>query len=208
MFGTRNLADETGAVVKLAGKNRFLLVLFLLFFFGVVYGALVISQGSRQLMDTLSFMTDNFLSLRSEQSLLQTFFRSFGMHLGMMAVLYVMGFSAISQPVSLFIPAFYGLGFGLSVGYLYSSMGAKAILVTAVIILPHAMISTVALILAVRESVRLSNLFLAGFVPKLTGSVSLKAVKLYSVKYLILLLFMLLASFVDGIFTFLFARFF
>lgn len=208
MFRTSHLEAPQGTGISVSRKNKLLFSLFLLFFFGVLYGALIVSYGSPQLIETLSFMKESFLSLRAEQSLLQTFLRSFGIHAALLTLLFLCGFSAISHLVSFGMPAFYGLGFGLSVGYLYASMGAKAILFTVVIILPHSIISTVALVLASRESIRLSNLFLAGFIPKLSGSISLQAVKLYTLKYVILLLFLLAASFLDGLFTFLFARFF
>ncbi|MDF2567696.1 MAG: hypothetical protein K0R90_1152 [Oscillospiraceae bacterium] len=189
-------------------KNRLFLVLIVMFFIGMVYGAIVIRNGSQNLIGTLSFMTDGFVSKRSGQTLLSTLVGSFSSNFIFIFILFLMGFSAISQPFIFFSPCFYGLGVGLSMGYMYTYYGLKGVGFCGVMILPHACISALAIVLASKESIRLSNLFLSSVIKKIEGEISLKSIKLYCAKYLVILVFIIASAIIDSSFSFLFARFF
>ena len=197
-----------GDIGRFAKRNKLSLFLLLLFFLGMVYGAIVVSAGSTELIDTLSFMTSGFIEKRAEQSLLTTFLGSVSSNGMLLIVLFFLGFGAIFQPAEGFIPIFRGLGLGLSMGYLYSYYGLKGVGFCCLLILPHAFISTLTLILAARESIKLSNLFFGCIRRRPEEAIGAKAIKLYTMKYLIFLVFVLAAAIVDCLMTFLFARFF
>lgn len=145
--------------VGLDSSRTFLAVLMILLLVGVLIGSLTLSHMSEENLNNLTFITQGFFKNRTEQTLLQTLWISFSSAGGIILVCFIMGFSAVSQPVELAIPIFRGIGLGTSISYLYISCGLKGFFITAVMILPHAVISSLAILLAVRESIRMSNIF-------------------------------------------------
>lgn len=190
-------------------KGNFLFYFLIgLFFVGMLYGVLVINSYGSSLNDILSSMINTFVDSRLEQSLFSTFITSFNSSLILIVISFLFGFCSISQPLTMLIPVFRGLGLGLCMGYLYSGYGFKGVGFSLILIIPHMFISTLAIIISSKESIKLSNLFLGTFVAKLSNSITFKSVKLYCIKHSILLLFIFISAIIDCLFTFLFARFF
>ena len=109
---------------------------------------------------------------------------------------------------ALFLPVFHGLGLGISMAYLYSMQGFQGILFTLILILPSAAISTIALFLGTRESVRFSNSIFRMLFPEKYEVPQQSGLKLYLIRFGVLLLFDVAAAMVDSVCTFLFAGFF
>ena len=188
-------------------KNKLTMLIAAFFFAGMLYGALLVGFGEKGLIDSLDFITKGYVESRTEQSLLVTFGHSFCSSGIFILVLFVLGFSAVSIPVIVFLPLFKGLGLGVSIGYLYTVYAVKGAAFCAVLVLPAALFSTFAIILAGRESLKLSLLFLSSFVPRINGTISPRGVKLYCAKFLVLLAIVIISSLIDCVTTFLFAGF-
>ncbi len=188
-------------------KNKITVLVSVLFFAGMLYGALLIGFGEKGFLDSLGFMTKGYADGRTGQTVLTTFFNSFVSAGTFILLLFLLGFSAISAPLILFLPFFRGLGLGASIGYLYTAYGLKGVAFCAAIILPAALFSTFAVILAGREALKLSFLFLSAFIPKMKGEISPRAVKLYCVKFLVLMGIILISALIDCGVTFLFSGF-
>ncbi len=73
----------------------------------------------------------------------------------LLLLLFFLGFSACGAPLALLVPLFFGAGTGLTIAYHYAT-GWQGVLYTALLILPHTLCVTVALLIACAESVRLS----------------------------------------------------
>lgn len=189
-------------------KNKLIVILFVLFFAGVLYGSLAAAFAPADIIEKLAGITGGFADKRAEQSLFITFLNSFASNMLILAVVFVLGFSAVTQPAELFVPLFYGLGLGISMGYIYKTRLFEGVVYCAVLVIPHTVISLIAIILAVRESFFMSNLFLGCVVPKLTGELSAETVKLYSLKALVLSGAVLIAAAADCLLTFIFAGLF
>ncbi len=190
-------------------KNiSFLKILFVLFLIGMVYGALLVGLCDSSIQDKLSFLTQEFVSKRSEQSIVVTFLSSLGSSSLLLFILCLLGFSAIGQPAALFIPIFRGLGLGMSMAQMYASYSAKGVLFCCILILPQAAVSTVGLILGTRESIRFSNVFFRYFRPEKYSPPESGLLKMYLVKFTVLFGFMICSALIDAIFTFLFAGLF
>lgn len=189
-------------------KISFLKIIVILFFLGMIYGALLIGLGQAQTQEQLSFLTEQFINKRAEQSIFYTFIGSFNSSAVLLLGSFLLGLSAVGQPGALALPVFNGLGLGLSMAYLYSTQGFQGILFTLVLILPSAIISTIALVLATNESVRFSNSIFRMLFPGKYEAPSSNHLKLYLMRFGVLLLFDVAAALVDSVFTFLFAGFF
>lgn len=198
------------SVEKLAAackKNRVVVLTAALFFVGMVYGALLIGFGEEELLSSLGVITKEYLTERTKQPIFDTFFSSLFSSGIFVLLLFLLGFGAISAPVILFLPFFKGLGLGASMGYLYAAYGLKGVAFSAAILLPAALFSSFAIILAAREAFRLSLLFLSGFVPRIRGTLSPRVIKLYCLKFLILFGIVLFSAVIDSAATFLFSGF-
>lgn len=189
-------------------RIHFIKVIVVLFLIGMVYGALLVGLGQAQTQEQLSFLTEQFIGKRAEQSIMYTFIGSFNSSAVLLLALFVLGFCAVGQPVALFLPVFHGLGLGISMAYLYSTQGFQGILFTLILILPSAAISTIALFLGTRESVRFSNSIFRMLFPEKYEVPQQSGLKLYLIRFGVLLLFDVAAAMVDSVCTFLFAGFF
>ena len=202
------LKDSVSQVRKKPFKDKLLIILFLLFLIGVLYGGLIAASASDDVIAKLSGITGGFADKRAQQSLLSTFFSSLGSYMLILFALYILGFSSISQPLELFVPAFYGLGIGITMGYIYKTQLFKGVVYCAVLVVPHTVIALTAIVLAAREAFLMSNLFLGCVFPKLAGELSSETLKLYSVKCVVLSAVILISAVVDCLLTFIFAGLF
>lgn len=142
-------------------KNSGLLALGALFLTGVVLGALLIRTASRETVELLLQMVGGFVDNRRGQTLLQNFLSGTVSSLVFLAIPFVCGFCAVAQPVVALLPLFRGLGVGFSTASLYAAHGTGAIGFVALLMLPDAVASMLALLVCCRESLRLSGSFFA-----------------------------------------------
>ncbi len=188
---------------ELKSKASLMLLMFLVLL-GVLAGTLIFCNMSGSDISDLSFITQGFIKERSEHTFIQTFLESFSSSSLLVLVCFLMGFWAIAQPFELFVPFFRGLGLGTSMSYIYTMYGIKGFFIILIMILPHAVISSVAIIFSVRESIRLSNLFAETIVNGNNSNMA-SCIKLYLLKFLILFVIIGLSSLLDSILTFVFA---
>lgn len=190
-------------------KPRSLLfsVLIALFFIGVAYGAVLVGGASQETADSLQRITDQFLLQKAGDSFLTAMFSALASGGIFVLLLFLCGFSAVGQPFSLFLVLFRGIGLGTAMGHFYLNLGLKGILMSLALIVPTGIISSYAILLAGRESVKLSNRFFKVMTCddfSMPGGV----LKTYSVKFFILVLLILLSAVVNGICTQIFAPMF
>ncbi|MEG0570733.1 MAG: hypothetical protein RR497_03710 [Oscillospiraceae bacterium] len=125
-----------------------------------------------------------------------------------MVLPYIFGYCAVSQPLCVLVVFAKGLSIGTIVGYFYSFYGLKGFGYSAIMIVPVAVFTSFILIIACREAIKLSNLIFLSLINKQTVLPGCNVLKLYNVKALILLCFMLVSSVVDTILVLVFSRFF
>ena len=182
-------------------------VLFVLFVLGMIYGAALIGLNQDEALSQLGGVMQRFINKRAEQSIIITLISSFSSSMVLIIVLFLTGFFSIGQPVAFFIPIFQGLGVGLSTAYLYSSKGVGGVLFCLLLIAPSAFISTFALLLGSRESIRFSNKNLKTLFPRKFNQNMQGELQLYLKRFAALTFFQTISAIVDSVCTFLFARF-
>ena len=203
---TRTRNTSRADMELFASKNKGLLVLIGLTLVGVLIGSALIGGMSSETVELLSFMTDGFIKSRVEQSILSTLSSSLFTSALFLMITMLFGFSAISQPLIVFMPLFRGLGLGFSMGYLYSFYGLKGILICLVLILPNALLSSLTLVIGCREAMRLSAMFLKFAMGNPEQEAVRGAIRLYLGKFSILFAIAAVSSVIDAVLTFLFAR--
>lgn len=103
-----------------------------------------------------------------------------------LGAVFVLGFSAIAQPVEIGVLVFRGMGLGVTMAQVYTQYGTTGIAICAVLIVPSALISAYALIIGTREAVYMSNLLMTNSLSDRPSEGMLSSVKLYGTKFLVL----------------------
>lgn len=204
MIRTGNIIKEK----KLNTNINLFKVILIIFLVGMIYGAFLISFSEQGVHEQFQFLTQRFVEKRSAQSVIYTFFGSLGSNLLILSLIFILGFCAIGQPFSLFLTLFQGLGLGASIAHLYSNSGMQGILFALAIIIPQAIITSITLFLACRESVRFSNKLFFQMIPNKFEVSMDGSLRMYIIRFLVLVVFNFVAAIVDTLCTFLFSGFF
>ncbi len=177
-----------------------------LYFAGVFLGVILYGTLSGEQLDALNGLTGSFVIGRLNHTFWETLVNSFSGAFLLLTACFWLGFSAAAQPIELLVPAFRGLGAGVSLSGMYGSFGLAGVGMSAVLIIPGAVLSAFALIIAARESLELSGkIFLSVFGRTVSGEAI--DFRLYITKFVILLIILMVSSLADSLATFIFAGF-
>lgn len=188
-------------------RKRAFIGLLVVFFIGMMYGALLLKEDTGSFLESISTIEKNYLEDRFSQSVIKTLIASFISSFLFLLCSFLSGFSALGQVGAIFSLFLKGLGLGSCMGYLYLGYGLSGIGFSALFLLPAGAISVFALVLSAREAMRLSNLLFLSLV-KGRECVLPSVLKLYFCKHGILLAMIVVSAFLDAVITFLFAGLF
>lgn len=188
-------------------RNYLLLVLGGLFITGVMLGTLMLRAAGAETTDLLLRMVNGFVESRREQSLLENFTSGLLSSMIFLGVLFVCGFCAISQPVVVALPLFRGLGVGFSVATLYATYGSQAIGFVSLLMLPGTVITTLAILVCCRESLRLSGSFF-GSIGSGRQDREFYSMRIYLARYMACGLLCIFSAFLEAVLYFGFANYF
>lgn len=153
--------------------------------------------------DILRRSGELFFRSRVGCTFIETLVNSFSGPFLLMLACLLLGFGAVSMPAELLVPFFHGLGIGVMLADMNAVYGLRGTLISAIFILPFAVLSALAVIIAARESFSMSMLSakrLLGL-DKSDGS----AVRLYLARFLVLFAVLAVLSFADSLVTYFFA---
>lgn len=200
-----NLKDIT----QNALSNWRLILLSSLFAAGIIIGALLVPTDANTVQSSLlGQIVDSFVGIRSDQSAIVTFGNSFLGLVPFFIVAFLSGLSSFGILVIPVVPMFRGLGLGYSMGYLYSFYALKGISYSALLIIPHTVISTIAILFACREAMRLSGMLLKAMLPSGSPVKFWPEFRKYALRFLAFLVLIGIAALIDTLFSISFSRFF
>lgn len=185
-------------------KNNLFYFFMVLFLAGMLYGTVFARNATGGLLNSLSAVNQSYLYEKGSQSLMTGFVGALTSSGIFLLIALVSGMSAIGQPVSVALMFVRGLGIGSYTGYLYVQYGGKGVLYSVLLILPGVIISTMTLIVACRESFRLSNVILFSFL-KETGKLNKTLFMLYIKKFIILFICLVVSAVADTALSFVFS---
>ncbi len=185
-------------------KNSGLTGIAFLYFAGVAIGTLLYCfLGDSSL--PLGSVSERLINSRLDGDFSASMINSFCGPFLLLLTCFFLGFSAVSHPIELIVPVFHGFGTGTALAGVYDLWGTKGILLSAVLIVPGAVISAFAVIVAVRESLAMS-----GYVYRCTfgkaSAVGEADFRLYFSKFVVLCAIVTVASFAEGALSFFFAE--
>ncbi len=195
---------RTNFIGSFLKQNRRLLLLLLLPLVGCIAGMALYSPLSVSLPSEwwallpLTPVKGDFAVLLSQ------WFSSCFQPLCLLALLFFSGVSACGAPLVFLVPIFWGIGLGFSEAY-YAQSGMSGWLVLAVVLLPSAIMELVALLMACSEALRLTLLMAVQLLPRSARCGGLwQDFRLYCMRFLVLLAFVLGAGALDVILRLLF----
>jgi len=187
-------------------QNKLIILLLGVMLGGVLIGSLAFCSMNEASVGRISFIAQGFMSTRASQSIFEIFIGSFLSSTGIVLLIFILGFAAVTQPIELLIPFFRGLGLGASLAQIYAFSGVKGFLIILFLIIPYAIINSFGIIIAVRESLKLSNIFSSRAISSANSEGMKNTTKLYCIKFLVIELIMLVGAIVDCFCSFLFAN--
>lgn len=169
-------------------KPNVIFRIMLLMIVGVLIGTLAFLFVKTSTLSDLNIVENDYLSMRQNGGYVSILYSSLLNSSTLIIVLFLLGFCAIAQPAAILVPVYKGLGYGATIAQIYSENGLNGFFSALILILPCALISSYALFIGVRESLRLSNRFFSqAFLNRRSDSDTINDyVKLYAVKFLVL----------------------
>lgn len=182
-------------------------VFLLLIFAGIISGTVFISTA-----DNLSFFyrllfTHNIFKTKTEISFLNLFFRNLLPLCFLLAVQFFSGYFAFGQVFAYFTAVYRGIASGISASFAYITLGSKGFFAVLITLIPFALTTAAVIILGARESVRQSHQ-VADFSFFGKNEAAPPDLKLYLIKFAVLVVFAVVLSAADCIVTYFFEKIF
>ena len=187
-------------------KNFSVLLLGGLFVAGVIAGTLLLREAGEETIALLDKLMGGFVESRQGGSLYENFASAAGSSLLFLGIVFICGFCAIAQPFIVMAPLIRGMGFGFSTASLFARYGTSAIGFVGVLVLPGALVSTIAILLCCRQSLRLSSMFLAMVRPAGNREGEAYSLGNYFLSFIFGGALCLAAAFLEAVLYFLFAN--
>ena len=188
-------------------EGLFLFVL-LSFVVGYVIGVVSATKSGGTLFNIAKNLFEQNVTQKDTYSFIKYTFNSFISFLPYLLLAYFSGTSAFGCIAIPIICIARGISNGILTAYIYSTYNLVGIGYTAFVLAPYFVFSAYILILACRESFCYSERMLKNTLPKGTSINFFNDYKLYTVRYLIILLLGVLSAFLDASLTNVFYKYF
>ncbi len=109
-------------------KNNFFAFLAGIAILGVLLGVMSYCFMSEDFLNQMALAQENFIEMRKNQDFAHILIKSFTSSTIFLGSAFVLGFSAIAQPVEIIIPLVKGLGLGVTMAQVYSQNGKDGML--------------------------------------------------------------------------------
>lgn len=167
-----------------------------LFAAGMIIGAGLLKYTSNNNNEFITIFNE-YAIMRTEQKAFRTFLNSLAVNLFFIFLINFAGLSCIGIPITVFITLIKGIGLGFFAGYLFSQFSMSGIGYYLITVLPGAVVSNTALLLACNSAVFLSADILAIVLIKKQSDENL--IKNYLKKNMLLIIICITASMIDCI---------
>lgn len=193
----RGLPRRTIAYIR---DNPLLCVFAALFLIGMVTGVLLLRNADGELRDILRILLGGYVKKRSSQPFAAVAASSFGTMVLLLLILFFCGFCTISQPVTILLLLFRGMGYGFSIGGLFAEMGLPAVQYVFPLLFVPLILSALLLICAARTSFLLSVRLLRKTMAPSDWDERYRIQK-YCIKYFLYLVLCILIALLDAALT-------
>lgn len=182
-----------------------LLILNMVVLAGVAIGAVIAVKGQNTAITETSLMHQYFTPSLSGNTVLDVFRNTFVSSVIYLAIVFILGFFSLGQPLGIALLVHRGIGIGMSAAMMYINSGIEAIPAVLLLFLPKALVLAFIAVLSVRELLKLSCIqFSFVFREKTYEEKMKRTVKLYCIKFAVLAVFVMLAAVADSVLNYIF----
>lgn len=186
-----------------------LLFIFLAFLTGYIIGVVLINNDSESIKSLATNSFSNIIEYKGEFSFFALFLKSLFDLLPYVVLAYIFGTTMFGCALIPALCVIRGAFSGILIAFIYNKYAINGLGFVALIIAPICIFSAFILILASRESLFYSQRLLKNAFPNTSSQHNFSLdFKLYSIRYLIILLFMLISALLDATLTSVFFKFF
>lgn len=186
-------------------KDIVLLLFIITLIAGAAVGALSGKYADKELMKSLDIIFMTNFQMRTNNGILSLFTASFAANVIFLLTVFLLGLTLWGEICVVFIPFIKGYGYGLTMGYLYSTYGLTGIVYNLLIILPGAFLFSLVISAAARISFKNSLGLLEVYFKKTVSDDPRVRMKHYLLSMMWLLFLSALSSAADMIFSLLFS---
>lgn len=194
-------------LTKTESRRRCIALLCAAVLIGIAVGAAAAASGAVDITGERVMLHQYFAPEYSGDTALEVFGNTFGFSAIYLLLIFLLGFFPLGQPLGAASLIYRGFGIGASTACLYGHSGFGALPSVLLLILPKAIVLSYIGALAVREQLKLSNLqynFL--FREKLPEEHNIRTIKLYCIKFAVLILLAALTAAGDSLMNYLFMK--
>ncbi len=192
---------------KLSGsqKRKYgTIALMIVFLAGILIGTLLVCMGKDRLFTAENAVFRCFIKDCSAKTVIEVFCVAFKPMLMLLTLQFLLGFFAVGQPIAVVTVALKGVVSGISASAIYLEYGAKGAIVNLLTLLPYVILSSFIIITGARESFRFSDRFLCYAFG--ANCDSRPEVKLYCLRFIVLIIFSVAVSAADSVIEIVFGR--
>lgn len=187
-------------------NNKLLIFLSIFLLIGIFWGAILLKYADSGVIKLINVLFLSDLKKRFSKTLLEVFITSISSTSIFVIVSFFIGLSTWGSVLSPLVPLTRGICIGLTESYLYSVYGVKGIIFHIMVFLPGIFISSIAVLLMTRESMKLSNHFASIIFLKNTSERLHNSVKLYLVRTGCIAIIVIISSAADLVSSLLFSK--
>lgn len=157
-LNTEKISKFSVSLIDLIKENLLISFFVFLIIIGIIVGTIFAKNADEILLNILRSIFLNNYSLRSTQSLLETFSTSIVSSFIFVVLAVLMGMTMWGNITVPMLNFFKGFGLGISSGYLYLAYGFKGILFNLIVVFPGAFLSALALIISSKQAMKFSSI--------------------------------------------------
>lgn len=184
-----------------SGKKLISMLLLILMSIGVIGGVYLVCRHSNWDWLYSNYITQGFTEDTSSKTLLDVFLNAISWTGYILVIVYICGYSAIGHPVSLLMILSRGMALGVTVCKLYLDYSSKGIIIFILMVMVHAIVSTVVLMFATITSLTQSTVIACTILGRSSDTISLQR---YNLKFLSYVSIIVASSIIDTILTYVF----
>ena len=189
------------------GKNHLIILLTLMFVFGVAAGSVTIAK-SQNILKLSEYFLNIYLSQRTGVSFFSVLFGSFFTSLLTLLFVFVSGASMLGVITVPIWVALRGFLYGTVSSYLYSEYSVRGIAFNAVMVIPSAVVFVISFLLAAKESVKFSVIMAKLTLPRSKPVNLYIDFRNYCARYTFFCVAILISALIDAVLSCSFIKFF
>ncbi|MBQ0083890.1 MAG: hypothetical protein KBS52_03910 [Clostridiales bacterium] len=193
--------------VDSVSKNRFLIVLAVLYVFGMILGAVLLGKSSSVYsVAQTSFV--GFRQIRTDKDFFGIFFSALTSFAPAVIALYLSGTSVVGVALSPLIICYCGFTYGIKAGYIYLKYALQGIAFNSLILIPCTVIAAIGYFICASRAFGFSAGLIRVIMPQKSSAEIFESFKNYCRSFTVVIIIFLISALLDAVTAVAFFKYF